>query len=247
MEIIFIGSGEAFDKKLHNISVLINSKTKLLLDCGYNVPQALWKYNSNPNFLDAVYVSHFHADHFFGVIPLLLRMEEDKRRKEFTIIGQKGVKNYILNTMKLAWKGWENLNRYPFKISFIEIGKTLNFNELEMFFALTKHTIPNYAIKVIVKNKSVCYSGDGVPSKETKQIYNDTSLLIHEAYTIDKAAQGHVAVKDLVKLVNELKIKNLAIVHIMRKFLTNEKAIFKYFKNLKVNVFIPKDLQKFNL
>lgn len=242
MEVIFIGSGEAFDENKHNISILINSKTKLLLDCGYNVPQSLWRYNSDTNFLDAVYISHFHADHFYGVLPLILRMEEDGRKKDFTIMAQEGVKERILNTLELSWKGWSDLSRYPFKINFVEIGDGLDFNELKLSFAPTAHVIPNYAIKVSAGGKSICYSGDGAPTEESKKLYNGSDLLVHESYTIEDPVDGHATINDLVGLTEEIKLKKLAIIHIMRTFLKRPEDILTCFQN-KVDVFIPKDLQ----
>ncbi|MBI2547640.1 MAG: ribonuclease Z [Candidatus Aenigmarchaeota archaeon] len=247
MEVVFVGSGEAFDENRHNISILVNSKTKLLLDCGYNVPQSLWEYNSNPNFLDGVYISHFHADHYYGVLPLILRMEEDGRKKEFTIIGQKGVKESILNALELSWKGWSDLTRYPFNIEFVEIGGSLSFNELELSFALTSHVIPNYAIKVALKERSMCYSGDGAPTEESKNLYQGTNLLAHELCTPDKPVGGHATVKDIVKLLQETKLGRLALVHIMRTFLKRRDIILNEFQGLKSDVFIPDDLQEVKL
>ncbi|MEF9476067.1 MAG: hypothetical protein L0958_05190 [Candidatus Mariimomonas ferrooxydans] len=64
MEIVFLGVGEAFDETVPNNSHVVLSDTTILLDCGYSVPAQLWKYNANPSFLDAIYISHRHADHY---------------------------------------------------------------------------------------------------------------------------------------------------------------------------------------
>ena len=59
MKINFLGVGEAFDNVLPNTSILVSSKkTNILLDCGYSVPQQYFKLSNNPNFLDAIYISH---------------------------------------------------------------------------------------------------------------------------------------------------------------------------------------------
>ena len=93
MKVIFLGVGEAFDENNPNNSHLVLSgKTSLLLDCGFVVPYQLWKYNNDQSFLDGVYITHPHADHYFGLPALLVRMSEEKRTRQFTIICQKGFK-----------------------------------------------------------------------------------------------------------------------------------------------------------
>ena len=75
MKVIFLGVGEAFDEDVPNNSHLIETgKTKILLDCGMTATPQVWKYNKDQNFIDSVYISHWHADHYFGLPGLLLRM-----------------------------------------------------------------------------------------------------------------------------------------------------------------------------
>ena len=76
MKVVFIGVGEAGDENYPNNSSIILSDTKLLLDCGFAVPQQLWRYNADQDLVDAIYISHMHADHYFGIPVLLIRMLE---------------------------------------------------------------------------------------------------------------------------------------------------------------------------
>ncbi|MGD0576984.1 MAG: MBL fold metallo-hydrolase, partial [Candidatus Staskawiczbacteria bacterium] len=103
MKVIFLGVGEAFDKDLSNNShLIITDKTKLLLDCGFNAASQVWKLNPDQSFLDAVYISHWHADHYFGLPGLLLRMWEEGRTRPITIISRKGFKKQFNELMDLA-------------------------------------------------------------------------------------------------------------------------------------------------
>lgn len=67
IKIKVIGCGSAFSDKLFNTSFLItNDENKtLLIDYGYNIPQAL-KYH-NISRVDNIYISHLHADHCGGL------------------------------------------------------------------------------------------------------------------------------------------------------------------------------------
>ena len=86
MKVVFLGVGEAADENHPCNSHLILSKTNLLLDCGYSIPRQVWKYNKDKDLIDAIYISHLHADHCFGLPALLIRMMEEKRTKPVAII-----------------------------------------------------------------------------------------------------------------------------------------------------------------
>ncbi len=139
MKVIFLGVGEAFDENLPNNSHLILSDTKMLLDCGFSSVAQMWKYNDDQEFLDTVYITHGHADHYFGLPSLFDRMCEEKRKKPLTIICQKGLKETIIQVINLGYKNlFEKLN---FDVNFIEVeeGQKIKFNELELEFASTTH------------------------------------------------------------------------------------------------------------
>lgn len=105
MKVLFLSVGEACDEDVPNNALVILSHTTLLLDCGYSVPRQLWKYNPAPSFLDAIYISHRHADHYFGIPALLVRMWEEKRTKPLTIICQRGLKKVIQELIEYGYKG----------------------------------------------------------------------------------------------------------------------------------------------
>ncbi len=76
VKIKFIGVGEAFDEDLPNTSILVRARderneSSILLDCGFTAPPSFWKIAKDPDDLDAIWISHFHGDHFF-VLPALL-------------------------------------------------------------------------------------------------------------------------------------------------------------------------------
>ncbi|MBU0460600.1 MAG: ribonuclease Z [Nanoarchaeota archaeon] len=218
MRVVFLGVGEAFDENNPNNAHLILSKTKLLLDCGYSVPVQLWKYNSNQSFLDAVYISHRHADHYFGICPLLTRMWEEKRSKPLTIICQKGLKKVIIKLLEIGYPGFPK--KFKFKINFIEVksGQTINFKELKLSFAPTRHTAYNLAIKVDDGKQKVCYSGDGDFTNKTEQLYHQADLVIHESYLFQKSVLGHSSVTKLIAMAKRNEIKCLALTHLQRAF-----------------------------
>jgi len=246
MKIVFLGVGEAFDENHTNNSSLVETKgAKLLLDCGGTVPFELWKYNNDQNLLDALYISHGHADHYFGLPSLLVRMWEEKRTKPLTIICQKGLKKDIKQIMKYGYDGFAYL--FKFKLNFIEVrpGQAIKFNDLELALAQTKHSKKNLAIKVSKGKKSICYSVDGTFIKETEKLYKDSDLVIHEAYLYNKKTIGHGQIKELIKMGERNNIKCLALTRINREL--RKKLNKKKISSQKVKIIIPKGRDVYSL
>jgi ribonuclease BN (tRNA processing enzyme) len=248
MKIVFLGVGEAFDEEFANNSVLIRSGMNLLLDCGYSAPGNLWKLYPDQSFLDALYISHTHADHYFGVPPLLVRMWEEKREKPFTIICPKGSISTVEELVEYGYKGISE--RFGFTITFKEAeeAKTITLNELELSFARTEHPANNHALKVSDGKHSVCFSGDGMFTEETEKLYRNSDLVIHEAYLYDTKLPGHACVTDLVQMAKANNIACLALTHLQREFRKNySDTLKKELVDEKIRVIVPKPSEEFEL
>ncbi|MFH1399676.1 MAG: MBL fold metallo-hydrolase [Candidatus Woesearchaeota archaeon] len=248
MKVVFLGVGEAFDEHYPTNCHLIVSNTKLLLDCGFSAPQQVWKFNPDQSYLDAVFISHCHADHHFGLPSLLNRMEAEGRTKKLTIICQNGSKELLKEVIKLGYPGL--LPKLEFKLNFIEVvpGQTVHLSEMKLSFATTAHSLPNLAIRVEAKSKVVCYSGDGQFNHSTRAVYSKADLLIHEAYLYSVAKQGHGTMVGVVKLAEQEHVKCVALTHIDR-FLRAKglEEIKEKLATSKVMVLIPEPLEQLEI
>ena len=68
---MFLGSGSAFtsieDNYQSNMLITSDTGKQLLIDCGSDARHAIRDFEINPMDIDAVYISHFHADHVGGL------------------------------------------------------------------------------------------------------------------------------------------------------------------------------------
>lgn len=248
MKIIHLGVGEAFDETLPNNSNLILSRTNLLLDCGYSIPHQLWKYNPDRSFLDGIYISHLHADHYFGLPALLTRMWEEKRKKPLTIICQKGAKTKIRELIDFAYKNIAS--KFEFAVDFVEVesSQKIKFNEFELSFAPTIHAVPNLAIKIQLKNKILCYSGDGQFTEEPESLYWDADLVIHEAFTFDEKLPNHACITDLIGMAKRNDVKCLALTHIRRDVRKCQMSMInKRISGEKIKIIVPEPMDEYKL
>ena len=216
MKVECIGVGEAFDPKLGNASYLIHAKTKLLIDCGYAVPRNFFSKNYPPDFIDGIYITHFHADHFFGLPPLLSRWNEDGRTKPLTLLGQPGTESLINQVIDLGYPG--SRSRLKFALRYLEGLEPCDFNEMKLFFAQSDHLMKNLAVRVSIGDISIGFSGDGGLTEKTRSLFQECRLLIHEAYRYDQSIAGHTNALDIVQFAKTVpSLVTLALVHIQRE------------------------------
>jgi ribonuclease Z len=221
MHMIFAGVGEAFDEALGNTSLLVlfeteGAKRQVLLDCGFTAAHAFWRESPEPLELDAVWVSHFHGDHFFGLPLLLLRFWEEGRKRPFIIIGQTGIKAKVTAALDLAYPRFRP--KLGFEIEFLEAspGKELRLLDLRWSFAENGHSSPCLALRLDHDQGSVFYSGDGGPTDATKALAAECDLIVHEAFGMDELQAGHGSVDLCIDFALGLKAKALALVHMNR-------------------------------
>ena len=243
MKVIFLGVGEAFDENLPNNSqLIITGKTKILSDCGLTIPSQLWKYNPDPNFLDAINISHQHADHFFGLPAVLMRMWEGGRERDLTVFGQKGLQDF----MEYAYKDF--MKKFKYKINLIESkeGEEIDFQDLKLSFQKTIHSGENLAVKFSDGKSSMVYSGDGSPLSGSN-FYKNVELLILETYLYDEEKIGHSTIVGAIKFAEENKAKCLALTHMNRDFRKNDlHKIREKIRSDKVKIIIPEPLDEYS-
>ena len=64
------------------------------------MPPQIWKHLADPNEIDLIYISHGHADHYFGLPALLGRFREESRTKPLMILSQTALLEPIRGIME---------------------------------------------------------------------------------------------------------------------------------------------------
>jgi len=222
MIIKFLGVGEAFDDNLSNTSIWVRAegaetgRSSVLLDCGFTAPPPFWRGCRDPDDLDALWISHFHGDHFFGIPALLTRFWETGRKKPLLIIGQKGVEEIVRQLTRLAYASI--MDKFAFELRFREIepGEPADAAGLTWRTAVNGHSQRDLALRLDSDGKSVFYSGDGLATAETLMLARGCGLIIHEAFRLDQNIPNHGNVLSCIDFARLAGARSLALVHIER-------------------------------
>lgn len=180
MRVTVLGVGEASDPAFPNTSVLVEAAGfTLLVDCGHSVPPQLWRLAPEPDRIGAVYLTHHHPDHCFGLVPVLIRWHDDGRTAPLEIVTTRWGQGHVRRLCRL---GMLDLDRLSYPVGFRDSREVEAIGPFAAAFARTRHAAPNHAIRLEHGGRVLACSGDGRPTPAALALYHGADLLIHECY-----------------------------------------------------------------
>jgi len=218
-KVVFLGVGEACDPLYPNTSLLLKNEADqglVMLDCGFTTPHRYFQNCSDQEELRALWISHFHGDHFFGVPLLLLRFWEMGRREPLVILGPPGVEEKICQAMDLAYPSFRARLNFPLHFQGLEPDRACEAAGFTWVAAKIEHFELALAVRVTDQEKSLFYSGDGRPTPETLALAFGCDLAVHEAFRVSGATPGHGTVQACIDFAQKSAVKKLALIHINR-------------------------------
>src|SRR2546427_126018 len=122
LSVTFLGTSAARPTVERNVSgvALVREGETLLFECGEGTQRQMMRYGVS-FALSEIFFTHFHADHFLGVIGLIRTLGLQGRPEPLFLYGPKGAKKVLSTAMQLG------VERVPFPIEITEVkaGDTL--------------------------------------------------------------------------------------------------------------------------
>ncbi|GBF76215.1 MBL fold metallo-hydrolase [Paenibacillus sp. 598K] len=115
MDIQMIGTGSAFSKRYYNTNALVYTEDMtLMIDCGVTAPMALHQLGKPLSEIDAILITHIHADHVGGLEEFAFRMKFQYDRKPVLYIAETLVQPIWDHTLKggLVQQEWQRLEDF---------------------------------------------------------------------------------------------------------------------------------------
>ncbi len=213
MQVTLLGTGEACDPERGNTSLLVETQDSVILvDCGFTVPHCFFRLRSPADRLDAVWISHFHGDHCFGLPLLLLQLRETGRRRPLLIAGPAGLAERLPAMMEMAYSGVMERLHFAVRIHEVEAGRQFDLAGCTAAAAATRHSSVNLALRLQAGDTSLFYSGDGRATGSTGNLARGCTLVFHEAFALEPVIAGHGSAQQVAQLSED--VGTLYIVHV---------------------------------
>jgi ribonuclease Z len=136
LSLTFLGTGAACPTVDRNVSsiALHREGEMVLFDCGEGTQRQMMRYGVGFSFKD-IFFTHYHADHFLGVVGLCRTMGLMDRKDGVTLYGPRGAQRILSGALAIG------IERTKFPIEIIEVkpGDRLGRGEYEMAVFETEH------------------------------------------------------------------------------------------------------------
>jgi ribonuclease BN (tRNA processing enzyme) len=171
-----------------------DGETCVVLDCGNGVFAKLRRYRDYTE-VDAVVISHLHADHFLDLVPFSYALTYAPRQQPVPVDRWPGTDNPARPRLVVprgaadkfrrvvgAW-GNEDLIENAFALEEYEPGAVVDVNGLRFRFQEVPHFTETFAIDITSSNGDgrFTFGADCRPGEELVEVARDTDLLMVEA------------------------------------------------------------------
>jgi ribonuclease BN (tRNA processing enzyme) len=204
--------------------------TAVLLDCGNGVFSKLRRYRDYTT-VDAVVISHLHADHFLDLVPFSYALTYAPRQQPTPVDRWPGTDNparpqlyapkgatELFRRVVGAW-GNQDLIENAFSISEFEPEEVVEVGSLRFRFQDVPHYTETFAVDVRSLNGGgrITYGADCCPNEQLVEFAKDTDLLIVEA-TLPRpertGIRGHLTPEEAADHACRARVKRVLLTHV---------------------------------
>jgi ribonuclease BN (tRNA processing enzyme) len=186
------------------------------IDFGSGVFSRMRQY-IEPTNLDALVISHMHADHFFDIVPLryALRYEMERAQPLPVYLPPGGIN--IVETIGKPLK--ETTDFYAGVLDLREYApdRPLEMGACTVHFAPTVHYVPAYAMRIQTPDGVLGYSADTAPCDAVPALVRDADIFLCEAALgangKENGERGHLNAREAGELAQRAGVKHLVLTH----------------------------------
>lgn len=220
MKLTFIGTGSAFtvgqDNYHSNMIVESSSHQTLLIDCGSDARLALHEINKSYRDIDAIYISHLHADHCGGLEWLAFCTKYDPQCSKPTLFIHPDLIEDLWRMLSISLNPFDDLTislETYFEVHEIQNNRFLwDQHQCQIFqtYHITQgnQVMPSYGIMLEGDEKTVMITADTQFTPELLMpLFNQADIIFHDCDIGKDKSKVHAHYDDLRQLDSEVKGK----------------------------------------
>lgn len=102
VRIVFLGTSAGTPSRERNVAsvAVVLDGTVLLFDCGEGTQHQLLRAPVRSGAIEAIFLTHLHGDHVYGLPGLLATMSMNGRNRPLDLIGPEGTADYLTSTLR---------------------------------------------------------------------------------------------------------------------------------------------------
>lgn len=170
--------------------------------------------------IDAVVISHMHADHFMDLIPLRYALcygAFRRKRKLPLYLPPDGERMLYQLVEAFADEGGGHFIGDVFDVRTYDPAATLAIGAGRIRFALTSHYIPAFAMRYERNGQSLTYSADTAPEERVIELARGCDLFLCEstllADDIERGMRGHSSGGEAGQMAHAAGVSQLVLTH----------------------------------
>lgn len=220
MKLRFVGCGDAFGSggRFNTCFHVTGARTNILLDCGASSMIALKRLGIAPNDIEAILITHFHADHFGGIPFFMLDAQFfSKRTRPLTIAGPHGLEDWYKRVMETSFPGSSSTKtRFDLTLRELKPETSVEVGGVIATPYLVNHGNPGgpfFAYRIEAEGRSLAYTGDTEWTDSLIDAARGVDLFVAEAYFRSKKVQLHLDLETLESHLPQIAPKRLILTH----------------------------------
>lgn len=220
MKLLAVGSSSSVPRPGGACSCYLvrQDATAVVLDLGSG---AFGKLRSAVEYaaLDAVVISHMHADHFLDVITLRYGLTYGPLRPARRLpLWLPPGGEAMLRALCRAFdpEGTGDFLDGAYDVGEYDPAEALDIGSLRLTFAPARHFIEAYAIRARAGAAVLTYSGDSAPSESVVELARESRLFLCEATLgtgSESGERGHCAAAEAGEMARRARAGRLALTH----------------------------------
>ncbi|MBN2330450.1 MAG: ribonuclease Z [Candidatus Aenigmarchaeota archaeon] len=147
IELVFLGTGSGIPTPSRNHAAIWmrHEGQYMLFDCGEGTQRQILKARLNFMRIDNIFITHWHADHWAGLIGLLLTMNLEERRRPLHVYGPEADR-FVGDILDLGYWGTKfKVMPEPVPYDGDDITSLLRTRDFEVSSIPVEHSVPAVA------------------------------------------------------------------------------------------------------